>query len=78
MHTPSIEEIRRHWGLAVDSHRREERLAEFDRMMKNHVKSVIEESLTSNTVTIKEPEDGSIYVLADDVSDLLIYEIDNV
>lgn len=78
MHTPSIEEIRRHWGLAVDSHRREERLAEFDRMMKDHVKSVIEESLTSNTVTIKEPEDGSIYVLADDVSDLLIYVIDNV
>lgn len=29
--TPSIEEIRRHWGLAVDVHRREERLAEFDR-----------------------------------------------
>lgn len=33
MHTPSIEEVRRHWGLAVDVHRREERLAEFDRMI---------------------------------------------
>lgn len=78
MHTPSLEEVRRYWGLAVDTHRREERLAEFDRMMKDHVKSVIEESLTSNTVTIKESEDESIYVLADDVSDLLIYVIDNV
>lgn len=29
--TPSIDEIRRHWGLSVDVHRREERLAEFDR-----------------------------------------------
>lgn len=78
MHTPSLEEVRRYWGLAVDTHRREERLAEFDRMMKDHVKSVIEESLTSNTVTIKESEDESIYVLSDDVSDLLIYVIDNV
>lgn len=77
MHTPSLEEVRRYWGLAVDTHRREERLAEFDRMMKDHVKSVIEESLTNN-VTIKEFEDESIYVLADDVSDLLIYVIDNV
>lgn len=32
-YTPSLEEIRRHWGLAVDTHRREERLAEFDRMI---------------------------------------------
>lgn len=32
-YTPSLEEIRRHWGLAVDAHRREERLAEFDRMI---------------------------------------------
>lgn len=77
MHTPSLEEVRRHWGLAVDQHRREDRLAGFDRMMKDHVKSVIEESLTNN-VTIKEFEDGSIYVLSDDVSDLLIYVIDNV
>ena len=34
-HTPSMEEIRRHWGLAVDTHRREERLAEFDRMIES-------------------------------------------
>lgn len=32
-YTPSAEEVRRHWGLAVDTHRREERLAEFDRMI---------------------------------------------
>ena len=30
-YTPSLDEIRRHWGLAVDVHRRTERLAEFDR-----------------------------------------------
>ena len=32
---PSLEEVRRHWGLAVDIHRRDERLAEFDRMIHN-------------------------------------------
>ena len=32
---PSLEEVRRHWGLAVDIHRREERLAEFDRMIRS-------------------------------------------
>lgn len=31
--TPTLEEVRRHWGLAVDIHRREERLAAFDRMI---------------------------------------------
>lgn len=30
---PSVEEVRRHWGLAVDIHRRDERLAEFDRLI---------------------------------------------
>lgn len=34
--TPSLDEIRQHWGLAVDVHRREERLAEFDRAMVNN------------------------------------------
>ena len=32
---PSVEEVRRHWGLAVDIHRRPERLAEFDRMIRS-------------------------------------------
>ena len=32
-YTPSLEEIRRHWGLAVGTHRRNERLAEFNRMI---------------------------------------------
>lgn len=32
---PSIEEVRRHWGLAVDIHRRDERLAEFDRLIQS-------------------------------------------
>ena len=31
---PAVEEVRRHWGLAVDIHRRPERLAEFDRMIR--------------------------------------------
>lgn len=35
MHTPTLEEVRRHWGLAVDIHRREERLAEFDHMIES-------------------------------------------
>ena len=30
---PSLEEVRRHWGLAVDIHRRDERLAAFDRLI---------------------------------------------
>lgn len=29
-YTPTTEEVRRHWGIAVDLHRRAERLAEFD------------------------------------------------
>ena len=32
---PAVEEVRRHWGLAVDIHRRPERLAEFDRMIRS-------------------------------------------
>lgn len=31
--TPSLDEVRRHWGLSVDVHRREARLAGFDRMV---------------------------------------------
>ena len=30
---PSLEEVRRHWGLAVDIHRRDEQLAAFDRLI---------------------------------------------
>ncbi len=30
-HTPRLEELRAHWGIAVDHRRRPERLAEFDR-----------------------------------------------
>lgn len=30
---PTVEEVRRHWGLAVDIHRRDERLAGFDRLI---------------------------------------------
>jgi len=32
-YTPSLEEVRTVWGLSVDIHRREERLAQFDRMI---------------------------------------------
>lgn len=32
-YTPSLEEVRQHWGLAVDIHRRPERLAQFDRFI---------------------------------------------
>lgn len=32
-YTPPISEVRTHWGIAVDQHRRAERLAEFDRMI---------------------------------------------
>ena len=34
-YTPSLEEVRRHWGLAVDIHRRPERLEQFDRMIES-------------------------------------------
>ena len=30
---PTVEEVRRHWGLAVDIHRRDEQLAAFDRLI---------------------------------------------
>ena len=33
--TPALEEVRRYWGLAVDIHRREERLAEFDALIES-------------------------------------------
>lgn len=32
-YTPTTDEVRRHWGIAVDLHRRDSRLAEFDRMI---------------------------------------------
>lgn len=32
---PSLEEVRRHWGLAVDIHRRPEHLAGFDKMIQS-------------------------------------------
>lgn len=32
---PTLEEVRRYWGLAVDIHRREERLAEFDALIES-------------------------------------------
>lgn len=76
MHTPTIEEVRRHWGLAVDRHRREERLAGFDRMIENHVKSVTESVLDQEVdiVTLS----GKVYILSDDVSKLLKGIIENV
>lgn len=77
MHTPTIEEVRRHWGLAVDTHRREERLAQFDRMIKVHVESAIHKSLTQVVATI-ENEEGLVYILSDDVSKLLKGIIENV
>lgn len=77
MYTPSLEEVRRHWGLSVDIHRREERLAEFDRMIKSHVAFAIQESLNQSVYTV-ENGDGSIYILSDDVSKLMKGVIDNV
>lgn len=75
--TPALEEVRRHWGLAVDRHRREERLAQFDRMIKSHVESAIHKSLTQVVSTI-ENEDGLVYILTDDVSKLMKGVLDNV
>lgn len=75
--TPALEEVRRHWGLAVDTHRREERLAQFDRMIKSHVESAIHKSLTQVVATI-ENEEGSVYILSDDVSKLMKGVLDNV
>lgn len=76
-HTPSLEEVRRHWGLAVDIHRREERLAEFDRMVKNHVTEAIKKSLTQVVSTHTE-ESGHTYILSDDVAKLMKGVVDNV
>lgn len=76
MHTPSLEEVRRHWGLAVDIHRREERLAEFDRMIKNHVASATESALDQEVDTIILS--GKVYILSDDVAKLLKGVLDNV
>lgn len=76
-YTPSLEEIRRHWGLAVGQHRREERLAEFDRMVKKHVTEAIKKSLTQ-VVTIHTEESGHTYILSDDVAKLMKGVVDNV
>lgn len=75
--TPTLEEVRRHWGLAVDIHRREERLAQFDRMLKSHVESAIHKSLKQIITTI-ENDGGEIYILSDDVSKLMKGVYDNV
>lgn len=77
MHTPSLEEVRRHWGLAVDTHRREERLDQFDRMIKAHVESAIHKSLKQTVATI-ENDGGEVYILSDDVSKLMKGVYDNV
>ena len=76
-HTPSLEEVRRHWGLAVDRHRREERLAEFDRMVKEHVTEAIKKSLTQ-VVSVHTEESGHTYILSDDVTKLMKGVVDNV
>lgn len=76
MHTPSLEEVRRHWGLAVDIHRREERLDQFDRMIKSYVESVAESVLDQEVDTISLS--GKVYILSDDVSKLLKGIIENV
>ena len=77
MYTPSLEEVRRHWGLSVDIHRREDRLAEFDRMIKSHVESAMHKSLKQIVTTLGNG-DGFIYILSDDVEKLLKGVIDNV
>lgn len=80
MHTPSLEEVRRHWGLAVDIHRREERLDQFDRMIKSYVESYVESVTESvldqevDTISLS----GKVYILSDDVSKLLKGIIENV
>lgn len=75
--TPALEEVRRHWGLAVDTHRREERLDQFDRMIKAHVESAIHKSLKQTVATI-ENDGGEVYILSDDVSKLMKGVYDNV
>ena len=58
-YTPSLDEIRRHWGLAVDVHRRTERLAEFDRAIEQMKASAWEEALKEVSRELSEayPED---------------------
>jgi len=75
--TPSLDEVRRHWGLAVDIHRREERLEEFDRMIKSHVKSVIEEVLKQEVVTFVTAS-KDVYILNEDVSRIMTEVVENV
>ena len=45
---PAVEEVRRHWGLSVDIHRRPERLAEFDRMIRALKAEAWEEGVADN------------------------------
>ena len=72
--TPTIEEVRRHWGLAVDIHRREERLAQFDRMIKSHVSSVIGDQ----DVDTYETPFGEVYISLEDLLKLLNGIVENV
>ena len=75
--TPSLGEVRRHWGLAVDIHRREERLEEFDRMIKSHVKSVVEDVLKQEVSTL-DTASGDVYILSEDVDKLMKEVVENV
>lgn len=73
---PTIGEIRRAWGIRVDTHRREDALKGFDTALKNHVEEAVAKSL-KKMVTTLTVEDG-IYIHADDVSEILRGVIDNV
>lgn len=44
-YTPTTEEIRRHWGIAVPHDRRDARLADFDRWLAGHEAEVKAEAL---------------------------------
>ena len=60
-YTPSLDEIRRHWGLAVDVHRRPERLAEFDRAIERMKAAVWDEALAEVSRQFSEAYHADIF-----------------
>lgn len=69
-HTPELSEIRRHWGLAVDAHRRAERLAQFDRAIAQAIRPPMldREGLAAASASAEAERTGDGYANADTIA----------
>lgn len=69
-HTPDLSEIRLHWGLAVDVHRRAERLAQFDRAIAQAIRPPLldREGLAAASDAAEAERTGEGYANADTIA----------